>query len=173
MGADLYRKGHDAIRDTHKPEWDRLIAERNAAIDAWERTATPSERAAVNTVAWMDERPYPEHIRDIIARADAVYDAMYPPTHYFRDSYNDTSLFWKLDLSWWQDAGDFPTDEDGYAPPEAHAALLAKVSAPGQLDKLKAIADDEWRPYFIEKYDRLCHFLQACIEAGDPICYSV
>jgi hypothetical protein len=34
-----------------------------------------------------------------------TYDHMYPEDGYFRDSYNESSLFWMLDLSWWQDVG--------------------------------------------------------------------
>jgi hypothetical protein len=177
MGADLYRTGHDAIHDAIKPQWDALIQERNTLIDIWEHIAKPHELAAVNAVPWIAERPYPEHIRDIISQVDAMWDAMYPPSHYFRDSYNDWSLLAQIDLSWWRDVGAlldaYPPDANGYASPDVAAGLLALVATPENMATLRGIPDADTRMYFLEKYDRLCHLLQSTIESGDSILYSI
>ena len=165
VGADLYRKGFDAVYDAAKPACDAAVAACDAAVAACD-----------------DERA-----RESQAAVDAAYAALFPPKFCFRDSYNDSSLFWKLGLSWWglgaavagcaggrdEDGDGWDEDGDGYSSPAFSAKVLALVAAPGNLDRLKAIADPEERAYFVAKYDQLCHFLQAAVEAGDGIWYSV
>jgi len=74
-----------------------------------------------------------------------LYDEMYPDDAYFRDSYNISSLFWRLGLSWWKDVGELMKkyqdpksdpdseeyDEDYYRgwdlPPEGIHELLKMV----------------------------------------------
>lgn len=90
MGADLYiverLKQPDVVAAREK--WNRAIQHRDELL-------------------YMVDVDY----RDITEAQELVnnlYDAnaMYPPDGYFRDSYNETSLFWVLGLSWWTDVGD-------------------------------------------------------------------
>jgi hypothetical protein len=116
---------------------------------------------------------------------EKYYNLMYAKG-YFRDSYNSTSLFWILGLSWWQDVGSFT--KDGKLPIEKCKEILKKVkeskipSSKKLKDHLQAnyttIDDGEnspekWRKYFIEKKKRLIKFMQKSIDLNEPLNCSV
>lgn len=166
MGADLYRDDHDAVRDRHKAALDAAVKRRDAA-------ATDAERDAAQHAV------------------TAAYDAIYAHPYYLRDSYNCWSVFWKIDLSWWQDlkpylgpAGDGVTekrrDEDGEEyddwtlHPPGITKLRADVARRAELLEYN-IRDDpeEHKTYFRQKLARFLDFLDQAAAGNHTIRCSV
>lgn len=174
MGADLYRK---SANPEIRAERDALMGQYDGIRDMPEGD---EQRAAFR--AWDD--------------------ACYGPDWYFRDSYNSTSLFWMLGLSWWQDLDQFlgpagdgvmeqVTDEDGetYDDYSLHPAGMrrlaelvrsreATMEASMQAKSLpdRVPDDDRYtldRAWYRGQFVRLLTFLETCADAGDTIRCSV
>lgn len=110
-------------------------------------------------------------------------DKMYE-SGYFRDSYNSSSLFRQLDLSWWQDLpGYTENDPDGIPRlmPDGARKLLLEVQSRKipDLQTFKAKnaewlgrnedSPEKWHQYFVEKQERFIKFLETAIELDEPI----
>lgn len=108
------------------------------------------------------------------ARVTKWYNKMYE-VGYFRDSYNGTSLFWRLGMSWWQ----CPYIKDGEISPDNAKKLLAEVQEkelpPLTWEELKENhcsvdegknSVDSWNQFFLDKKERFCAFLQEAIDKG-------
>lgn len=165
MGADLYRDDHDTISEQHSEAFAYAVKQRDTA-------PTEAEK---------------EHWQTKVSEA---YDLMYDHPYYFRDSYNNSSLFSKLDLSWWGDLefyfgpnGDGDMEkitEDGeeYSDqrlyPEGARRLEQAVRERAELlaYNLRDL-DEEWRSYFFEKYDTFLDFLRQSAEGSHTIRCSV
>lgn len=111
--------------------------------------------------------------------ADLYIEPQYSETkdeekYYFRDSYNNSSLFWHLGLSWWQYEA---IDKNG---------MISVVRAKRLLDLVKnkpisgPIDHDEtpkWKteglPYFEKKKKEFIKFLETAIRLKRPIIASV
>jgi hypothetical protein len=112
------------------------------------------------------------------AEVDRLHDAMYCDSHYFRDSYNSSSLFWMIDLSWWQNLEPY-VDETCTLQPEGARALRKEIADRAELllYNIRDLPDEHEthlsKRYFTEKFDRLLAFLQTAADAGDPIHCSV
>ncbi len=89
---------------------------------------------------------------------------------YFRDSHNDSNLFWKLGLDYWVWFAGY-LDKDGYLWPDKAALVLSEVE--GRKDMLDEIKDRDEAEYFHEKYDEFCGFLRTAIGRDDPIFCSI
>ena len=161
MGADLYIKKLQApVRAEWQPKFDAAVRKRDAAT-------TDAEREEANkTVA-------------------EAYDKLYGDEHYFRDSYNSSSVLWLLGLSWWRDLkpdveyveGDPATEINVSA--EACRAFRNRVASATLktvtrqwLEKNACTVDDgenspeAWNRHFAEKRDRLIAFLDRAAEHG-------
>ena len=161
MGADIYlRSVSDKARATHEPLFHEAVERRNQAGKSGDKAAEEAAQAEVS-----------EH-----------YDAMYPDDGYFRDSYNKTSLFWMMDLSWGQFGG---IDENGELPIEEAKKLRAQL-ADNDIDEAKfnktfggrvktdtASSTEEWREFFADKRNRLIALLDKSIELNEPLYCSV
>jgi hypothetical protein len=156
MGADLYRKGIGDIRARHKAAFNEALRIRNTT--------------------------YPNGCPDDAPEAQAVldaWDAMYPDSHYFRDSYNNSSLLWKLDLSWCRDAprprtcSDDDDDPCAIEPDQLREFAQTIRSRSELLGYNIRNEPDENKTYFLEKYDRLIRFLEDAANAGDWVRFSV
>lgn len=109
---------------------------------------------------------------EIGKRCPSWVSLVYALPFYFRDSYNDSSILWQLNLSWWRDVtpilDKYPDSNDG-SPPEASAEILALI-------KSRPVPDwpdtDEGR-YFREKYKQLIEFLTDVIARGESVGYSL
>ena len=109
MGADLYIKPlTEAARKKWSPVFDDAVKLRNQlAVDlrAWESILAAREQVG-NKVTIQSAKDCLETTKkELDAAQKAVsgaYDKMYG-YGYFRDSYNGTSVLWRLGLSWWQD----------------------------------------------------------------------
>jgi hypothetical protein len=151
MGADLYiRSITDPAREKHTPPFNDAVKSRDVI----------ARKSGDNSQA----------IEAAQALVEKYYDAMYPDTGYFRDSYNNSSLFWVLGLSWWNDTGDL-LDDDGNLSVDNARKLLAMVeSAP--LD-IPDGAGKKAEAYFTEKRARFIAFLKRAIELNEPIYCSI
>ena len=113
----------------------------------------------------------------------AAYDKMYSdPLYYFRDSYNSSSVLWKMGLSWWTDVIPLQikhTDEeyaifevtDDYPDINLDAAgcqtLIDMIHA-ATYDfrvEMDSVSDEE-REYYESKRERLIAFLEQGILDG-------
>lgn len=157
MGADLYiPKLRDPVRAEWMPKFEERVALRNSAQDDAARDAAQRLVEEASAHIWADE-------------------------HYFRDSYNATSVLNRLGLSWWQDMEYDVSDEDAEinCSPDACRRFLAKVEAASlapatreELERRHASVDDgenspeAWNKYFAEKRERLVAFLKRAVENG-------
>ena len=167
MGADLYiRSIYDKKRQELKPAMDQLDEQIKAETDDEKKLA----------------------LREKLM---ALYEQLDTCGGYFRDSYNPTSLFWAIGLSWWKDVVPM-CDEQGNLQPEEVRRLLHMIQddsrmIPEEPEKLKAFllakrcqVDDEgenspegWLTYLNEKSDRLQAFLRKAYELQEPIYCSL
>lgn len=104
-------------------------------------------------------------------------------THYFRDSYNDSSLFWRLGLSWWGLLDEGYIDDDGIANAATvqmlltgynhlHERMLSEEATLAWYEEhretLQMYADDEgpegWVKYFQEQGQRFAEFCQRTLD---------
>jgi hypothetical protein len=159
MGADLYiHKVRKPVKAEWQPKFDAAVAQRNAAQD---------DAAKAEAQKLVDE----------------AYDKLWGGDGYFRDSYNGTSVLWRLGLSWWQDMKpdiDPESNPDGNnVSVDACRAFLAKVLAAEMKPATRAdllanncaVDDGEcsvesWNKFYREKRDRLIAFLERAIEHG-------
>lgn len=158
MGADLYIPAMKTeFVKRAKTYFDRAVQKR----DSCPRGSPESEAAQKAVEYW--------------------YNRMMPSTYYFRDSYNSTSLFHQLGLSWWRDVGALideagklgVANEDINLPPAFVSKLLSLVKSKGissikvsreTLGKYCTIDDGEnsiksWQEYFEKKYYQFVRFL--------------
>lgn len=165
MGADLYipplRKPVEAV---WKPKFDEAVALRNAAEKNGDTIGADAAQKLV----------------------DEAYEHLWGGDHYFRDSYNSTSVLWCLGLSWWRDV-EFdppPTDENEEREINVSPALcrkfLDKIEAAqlrlpsrAELERKNAKVEDagensieSWHKFYVEKRERLISFLKRAIEHG-------
>lgn len=157
MGADLYiRKLQAPVKAEWQPKFDAAVAQRNAAMD-------DTARAAAQKLV------------------DESYEHLWGGDHYFRDSYNSTSVLWRLGLSWWQDLEPDVRDEDAdiNCSPELCRQFLDKVQSAelklptrAELIANHAKVDDgensveAWHKFYTEHRDNLIAFLKRAIENG-------
>lgn len=115
------------------------------------------------------------------ARVNKWYDKMYE-VGYFRDSYNGTSLFWRLGMSWWG----CPYIKNGEIKPENAKKLLAEVEqaeinpiTKEELLEHHCKVDDgenspeSWDKMFSDKKARFVFFLKEAIANNWVISASV
>lgn len=163
MGADLYiPKLRQPVEAEWKPKFEEAVALRDAARD------DVAKAAAQKLV-------------------DEAYDHRWGGDHYFRDSYNSTSVLWRLGLSWWNDMEyDVKYDEETDSYPggvnvsaDACRRFLDRIeAAPFKLptreeliENNAKVDDDEnsvesWHKFYTEKRGRLVVFLKRAIENG-------
>lgn len=98
MGADLYlRDIYEENKKKWEPEFYKAIKERDALPNG----------------AKKDEAQ---------KRVNEAYNQMHA-SGYFRDSYNDSSLIWKYDLSWWGGLDGFMNKNSEITPTKAKKLL--------------------------------------------------
>lgn len=167
MGADLYIEStYNALQARLQPQFEAAVRRRDAAKSTKARDEAQAE----------------------VAR---IFDAMHPPTAFFRDAYSSNCLLAQLSLSWWDIA--LNLTEDGHLPLSEVKRLLSEVRnrriscqtsptyeqqvtlevmtqlAGGsvQIDqKVAYTADDvEW---FVFRKQALITFLQTALDLGEP-----
>ena len=105
---------------------------------------------------------------------------------YFRDSYNNTSVFWQMGLSWWADVGKV-TDEDSRLPIfeaiklreyiENHPITREGITWEDYETKQPVILTEkdrtDWFDYFEKKREDFLKMLDRSIENDSPLICSV
>jgi hypothetical protein len=145
MGADLYIS---QLFDPHYKKWQRRF---------------------YKAVAYRDHLPEgsPERT-EAQKRAEECYERMYEKGC-FRDSYNDSDLLWKFDLSWWGDVTEMLNEESQLSPGKAFA-LLGMLREQEPLFECNLASEPEpARRYFRQKYTLLKEFLNQAIQLGVSI----
>jgi hypothetical protein len=173
MGADLYlRSEYDRLQKLHRDDFELAVAKRDKAKTPAEQKLAQREVERIH--ALMHERGY------------------------FRDPYNQFSLFGQLQLSWWRDLAPRllpddslpiesvrwlleevrsrrltcqvqPTEEQAIAS-EVVAALTGSGSTSTRPEVIEtySASDLEW---FLHQKRRLIQFLQDCIDRNEkPVC---
>ena len=151
MGADLYiEKIYDENEAKYRPLFYEAVKKRDEANDGVEKDRSQKE-------------------------VEKYYEKM-NEVGYFRDSYNNSSLFWKLGLSWW---GCKLISKHGYIS-VANAKKLKKIveAAPAIVitdEQAKGWSNTraEVQEYFDEKRTRFVEFLDTAINAKQKIRASV
>lgn len=155
MGADLYIKSlWEPNYKRNLPKFERAVAKRNKCKG--------------------DSPEYDKAQADVMKYADLMNSI-----GYFRDSYNSTSVLWRLGLSWWQDVK--PNEDGCISIADAKKLLVHVRNAPLQavtrqwlLDNHCKVGDGKssvegWNEYYREKRERLIAFLEKSIELNEPI----
>jgi hypothetical protein len=162
MGSDLYiRSIYNKNQKKYEPSFYRWVKKRDALDDKGDKDGAEKAQKKVH---FYHELMYSEG--------------------YFRDSYNNSSLFQMMGLSWWVDMKSFIID--GQMSPE-HARELKKLIAVRQtyfIENLKDKAQEfsaksvgesekDIKEYFIKKYFAFNTFLDCAIALNEPIDCSI
>ena len=165
MGADIYlRSVSDAVRAEWQPKFSAAVAARDA-------------KYRENDLRCPEDDP-------LQVEVTRCYDKLFSEG-YFRDSYNSTSLFHLLGLSWWREDG---IDSQGHMHPPAMLALIAKLESKTITDemmsewarhadaKIEPEGDNSiasWKKMFVDKQTRLIALLKRAVELNEPLYCSV
>lgn len=171
MGADVFlESNYNTLQARLQPEFESAVKRRDSARSTKGR----------------------EEAQEEIAR---IYDAMHPPTAFFRDAYSSNCLLAQLSLSWWRDIAPRLTEDDHLPLKDVQWLLcevinrrlscqtsptyeqqvtlevMAQVAGGSvQIDQRVAYsADDvEW---FVSRKQALTTFLQTALDLGEePVC---
>jgi hypothetical protein len=188
MGADLYIKSiNEKCVAKAEPKFRDAVAKRDKAIYNLQRA-----QKLLYCQATIDKlQKAKDKAQETVEK---WFEAMYE-TGYFRDSYNSSSILWRLGLSWWEMA-DVNIDStvknrepynkvwinrQDFMPITAVRNLL-KIVKETELEPVdaewireKGIEDTpkEWNDYFTEKKARFEAFLQQAIDLKEAIRCSV
>jgi len=101
---------------------------------------------------------------------------------YFRDSYNSSSVMWRLGLSWWEDIGKMIDSESNLTVEKARELRDIVATTPLTLAKsveelkeahcgIEGMVDPvkEWNDYFKDKKLQFIDFLDEAIRLREPI----
>jgi hypothetical protein len=160
MGADIYLSSiSDRARNMYQPLFDDAVKRRDLA-------KTEGMKAE-----WQ-------------VKVEKYHDAMYPDEGYFRDSYNPSSVFQVMDLSWWE-LGDKLLDDTYHLPIDKAKELLELIELrPISYERVTAHYEqhdlheskesiDEWFKYFVAKRERFMSLLRKSIELNEPLLWSI
>jgi hypothetical protein len=160
MGADIYIESiYDKMQKKYRPLFAAAVKKRDAAKSKERQEAYQQEVAK-------------------------YFDLINGDEGYFRDSYNATSLFAQLGLSWWRDVGALLPKEGGHMSVSNMKKLLKMVESkelPKPKDlKLEYVKIDKganslenWHKMFAEKKVQFVAFLKRAIEMKEPIRCSI
>lgn len=204
MGADLYMEGvYEKNHAKYEANFKEAVKKRNEIIIPSELVSKINEyvhKVQGKTVDFfgnplkVDEnvelpaslRPYEKKYNeycDVQAEVSKYHELMYSKG-YFRDSYNGTSLFWRLGLSWWSDLGKFAS-KSGRLTTSGSKKLLKVVKetrlkpiTEKELEKMGCALDSnntvqDWRKFFRNKKKFFIRFLEQAIKEKRVIRCSV
>lgn len=161
MGADLY------IQKLFKPNQEKYRPLFDAAV--YTRDVTSSTEAQKKKAQ---------------DKVDEYYSKMYSKG-YFRDSYNSSSFFWRLGLSWWNDVIPMLNKKGELTVTKAKKLRYMVTSAEfkpatrEELIQMGAAVDEEmnsveaWNKSFLDARDEFVKFLDEAIKAKLPIYCSL
>jgi hypothetical protein len=144
MGADLYiHSSFDRAQKKYGPKFKEFVRKRD--------TTTNGRKEYYQGKVWE------------------YFDKMHGEG-YYRDSYNDLNLLWKVGLDYWEWFASY-LDESRILHPENAEIILTEVVNRRHL--LEEIEDHEERKYFEEKFEEFTEFLRTAIRTGEPIQCSI
>lgn len=158
MGADLYiEKIHQPLVEKYQPMFKAVVRQRDRLPPG-----SPEAEAAQALVT-------------------KYYDLMYSDG-YFRDSYNGTSVLWRLGLSWWRDVIPLCTKAHKLRQDKLRRFREMVANAPLNLPTKEELEKEQlpvtesgedsleaWHQYYREKRDQLLAFLDQAIALNTPI----
>jgi len=172
MGADLYIEAvHEPIEKKCRPLFQKAVTERNRLGALGDKKGEESAQK----------------------RVDRLYKRMFSKG-YFRDSYNHSSVLWRMKLSWWKDVGPKCSKKDGNLDIGGVQWLLEQVQSrplkkltleevqkPSSMDGNRGWDEpkatqkdvDEWNRYFAKRKRALVAFLKQAITLHQPITCSL
>ena len=160
MGADLHIESvYDKLNSQYEPEFQEAVQKRDAATDPLEKSR------------WQE-------------KVEEAYDKMNDSSGSFHDSYNSTSMMWRLGISWWQDVTPM-LDGEGYLQVPSIRLLKEMVSKAEmelptedelieencQIDEKNTV--ESWHQYYRDKRERLLQFLDDALKLEEPIYCSL
>ncbi len=193
MGADLYINSiTDAAREKYQFAFDAAVTARNGLQEEYAKS-NPNSSERIRSVRMATEYQMPdtfevpvlneeeirvsEALASLQVKVDEIYDFMFPDDGYFRDSYNNSSLFWILGLSWWQDVGELTDDESLLHADGAIQTLREMVMSKVIPDEVTIEGSDEnskeLGDHFKAKKARFIQFLDKALELKQPILASI
>jgi hypothetical protein len=103
---------------------------------------------------------------------------------YFRDSYNGTSLLWRMDLSWWEDV--IPMlDDEGCLSGDQLLSFQSMIRdrvlllpTEEQLKEANCLVDDKnalsiWHEYLLGKREKLMKLIDIAVKTNSAIVCSL
>lgn len=203
MGADLYMDGvYEQNKAKYQPKFDTAVMESDLIYNRnpsnIRRIQTAVNKALGKENIFCDPVKVPEDMeltaqlrpyRDLYnrwceaqAKVSKYHNLQYSKG-YFRDSYNSTSLFWRLGLSWWKDLGNYTRNST--LTPEGAKKLLAEIRRRKlkpltlkELQDMHVVVDEKntleaWQKYFQNKKRRFIRFLETAIRLNVKVRCSV
>ena len=155
VGADLYLKSdYEPNSERWKPYFNKWVEKRDTLRKDGKNDAADKAQAQVTK----------------------YYEKIFEQG-YFRDSYNNSSLLWMFDMSWWTDVLGVLTNSKGLMSPRNAKHFLRRLEEDEpvfeqNLKKLEHSECDgraEAERYFWDKYKRLKAFLQEGIKRRESI----
>jgi hypothetical protein len=195
MGADLYIEPLQKARHAkYSKKYEAAVAKRDALwkdLQAWGVILDARKSLVAAGVGAKQEVKEAENklaevkgLQQVAQHElERLSNLMYEGPGYFRDSYNGSSVLWRLDLSWWSDC------KGGKMSLESLKTFLQKVKEsklkPLKLKDLKdthcKVDDKEnsikvWQNYYRNKKRRLVKFLERAVveaEQGGEVYFSL
>ncbi len=195
MGADLSINSiTDAAHKEFHPKFMEAVRTRDIIIETRDLRQSVLERTKEDAKSsdWAQQscENIERELKDLQAKIDSAqevvshwYNKLIPDEGYFRDSYNASSVLWRLGMSWWRDV------ENGEQTVEGLKAFYARVKTaefkPVTLEELKemhAQIDEEenspagWNEWYLKQRADLEAFLARAIEhaeKGETVTFSV
>jgi hypothetical protein len=162
MGADLYIPSDKDPVVLLQEEFDKLVKERDVL------ELKTGANKVLDPATWSNkyDNPKVQAIQDKLN--DLTRQMFQDNPYYFRDSYNNSSLLWQMNLSWWTDVipmlSEMGDDDEVNLLPDAIDRLLSLLEE--RKDMLNQIEEVESFKYFKEKYRKLVAFLERGKKAG-------
>lgn len=179
MGADLYiEELEEKYREKNKAPFDNAVKGRDIHFEEhkckriYDQKTSDLDREKTCHV-------YLQHQDAVDEASKALWE---DNPYYFRDSYNFSSVMWRLGLSWWQN--DF-IDEEGNITPKNAAKFIKLLESREVTTKDMSKHDEkwwgglseeeraEWVDYWKKKRLKLIDFLKLAIKEGKNINASV
>lgn len=199
MGADVYLKSlYDQTKRAWEPLFDLAVRARDVgrmndelkALVSSEVKGRAAELQATNPDlaqqlmatldGWQGAKGRVEKMQALVS---LTYELMYSKG-YYRDSYNQTNLLWRLGFSYWKDLEGW-LDSDGYmsvANMRAFAGIIkgGDIMPVGQMEGDERLIEDadgyrasDWQAYFEGKRRDLLELLATAIKKREPLYFSV
>lgn len=160
MGADIYLNSvHDKNCKKYETQFNRAVQLRGQA----------------SSVVSHEQHQF---------MVDKYHNLMNSSDGYFRDSYNNSSLFWMYKMSWW-DISEELCDNNSYLSIVNAKVLMHRIIEIKHDHAMNAWLEQqhnkpsstttewEWRTYFAKKREDILTLLRSSIRLNEPLVFSV